>query len=64
MKSEIDMFEVGDRVFFTGTYGLGYFGNVIAKDRESQRLQIRTDGFQFCDCQAKYVTNLSRGKRK
>ena len=62
MKSEIDMFEVGGRVFFTGTYGLGYFGNVIATDHEDQRLQIRTDGFQFCDCRAKDVTNLSRGK--
>lgn len=62
MKYNEGKFKIGNRVFFTGKYGLGYFGNVTATDHDGQRLRIRTDGYKFCDCWAKDVTNLSRGK--
>lgn len=42
-----DGFRIGDRVFFTGKYGLGYFGNIVKIDQDDQRLLVRTDDMQL-----------------
>ncbi len=54
-----DEFRIGDRVFFTGKYGLGYFGNVEKIDHDGQMLLIRTDNMQLYEGSGDKVIRLN-----
>ena len=51
-------FKIGDRVFFIGKHGLGYFGNVEKIDHDSQMLLVRTDDMQLYKIFSNKVTLL------
>ena len=53
-----DEFKIFDRVFFTGKYGLGYFGNVERIDHDGQMLLVRTDNMQLYKISCDKVTLL------
>ena len=53
-----DDFSIGDRVFFTGKYGLGYFGNVEKIDHDDRRLLVRTDDMRLYEIFGDSVTLL------
>lgn len=53
-----DEFRIGDRVFFTGKYGLGYFGNVEKINHDNQRLLVRTDDMRLYEIFGDNVTLL------
>lgn len=55
-----DEFRIGDRVFFTGKYGLGYFGNVEKVDHDGQRLIVRTDDMTLYEIFGDKVTVLTQ----
>lgn len=55
-----DEFRIGDRVFFTDKYSLGYFGNVEKVDHDGQRLIVRTDDMTLYEIFGDKVTVLTQ----
>lgn len=51
-----DEFRICDRVFFSGKYGLGYFGNIEKID--GQKLLVRTDSMSLYEISMDKVTLL------
>ena len=53
-----DEFRICDRVFFSGKYGLGYFGNIEKIDHDGQKLLVRTDDMRLYEISMDKVTLL------
>jgi hypothetical protein len=53
-----DKFRIFDRVFFSGKYGLGYFGNIEKIDHDGQKLLVRTDDMRLYEISIDKVTLL------
>lgn len=53
-----DEFRIFDRVFFSGKYGLGYFGNIEKIDHDGQKLLVRTDDMRLYEMSIDKVTLL------
>lgn len=53
-----DEFRILDRVFFSGKYGLGYFGNIAKIDHDGQKLLVRTDDMRLYEISMDKVTLL------
>ena len=53
-----DEFRIFDRVFFSGKYGLGYFGNIEKIDHDGQKLLVRTDDMRLYEISMDKVTLL------
>ena len=53
-----DEFRILDRVFFSGKYGLCYFGNIEKIDHDGQKLLVRTDDMRLYEISIDKVTLL------
>lgn len=58
-----DEFRIFDRVFFSGKYGLGYFGNIEKIDHDGQKLLVRTDDMRLYEISMDKVTLLKHRVR-
>lgn len=58
MADIMDEFRIFDRVFFSGKYGLGYFGNIEKIDHDGQKLLVRTDDMRLYEISMDKVTLL------